>query len=47
MGVLMRDAVYQRVLQHVREGPVSDVVHQDGGLYSLGLGIEDEDTFLL
>ena len=45
--VLVRDAVNQCVLQHVREGPVPDVVHQDGGLHRFGLGVEDEDALLL
>ena len=36
------DAAYDGVFQHVREGPVADVVHQDGGLDGFGFAVEDE-----
>ena len=44
--LLVRDAVDERVLQHVRERAVSDVVHEDGSLDGLFLGVEDIDALL-
>ena len=43
----MRDASDERVLQHMREGTVTDVVHQDGSLHSLCLAIKNEEALLL
>ena len=40
--VFVGDAAHDGVFQHVREGPVADVVHQDGGLDGFGLAVEDE-----
>ena len=45
--VLVRYAPYQRVLQHMRERAVADVVHQNGGEHRLGLRVENELPFLL
>lgn len=43
---LVRDVADERVFEHMREGPVANVVHEDGSLYGLGLRVEDEDAFL-
>ena len=40
----MRYAVDEGVLQHMRERPVPNVVHEDGRLYCLGLALKDEDA---
>ena len=40
--VFVGDAAHDGVFQHVREGPVADVVHQDGGLDGFGFAVEDE-----
>ena len=45
--VLVRDAVYERIFQHMRERSVPDVVHQDSSLHSLSLRVEDEMSLLL
>ena len=44
--VFMHYAVHQRMFQYVRKRAVSDVVHKDGSLYCLCLGIEDVDALL-
>ena len=43
----MGDTTEERVLQHMRERSMPDVVHQDGGLYGLRLRLKDEDALLL
>ena len=44
--VLVRDSVYQRVLQDMRERAMPNVVHEDSCLYSLSLRVKDVDTLL-
>ena len=46
-NLLVRDARDERVFKNVGEWAVPDVVHQDGCLEGFGLGIENEDAFLL
>lgn len=38
----MIHSLKERVFEHVAEGPVSDVVQQDGCLHGFGLAVEDE-----
>lgn len=38
----MRDTTDDGVFQHMREGAVADVVHQDGCLDGFGFAVEDE-----
>ena len=45
--VFMGDAMDEGVLQDVGERAVTNVVHQDGGLYGFCLAIEDELSLLL
>ena len=42
--IFVRYAVDEGVLQHMRERPVPNVVHEDGRLYCLGLALKDEDA---
>ena len=43
----MRDTPDEGVFQYMRERTMSDVVHQDSRLYSLGFRVEDKLPFLL
>lgn len=42
----MGDAVDEGILQHMREGAMTNVVHQYGSLNRLGFTFKDEYTFL-
>ena len=39
-------AVDESILQHMREGTMTDVVHQYGSLNSFGFTFKDEHAFL-
>ena len=45
--ILVGDAADECVLQHMGEGAVADVMHEDGGLYRLRFRVEDELSLLL
>ena len=40
--ILVRYALYDGVFQYMREGTVSDVMHQNGCLYCFGFTVENE-----
>ena len=40
--VFVRHAAHDGVFEHVREGAVADVVHEDGGFDGFGFAVEDE-----
>lgn len=44
---LMGDTVDQCILQYMREGPMTDVVHKDSSLDGFSLRIKNENAFLL